>query len=126
MTYFSEKELACSCCGTYFFDEDILKILNRIRREFGPMPVTSGYRCPQHPIEAAKTRLGAHTTGKAVDIGVDRDRAYRLVETALGLGCPRSALISAARADLFTSIGTMSGHILQSGHISHTICCNPN
>lgn len=89
MSYFSEQELACQHCGEYKFDEGVLKILNAIRREYGPMPVTSGYRCPQHPIEAAKTRLGAHTTGKAVDIGVDRDRAYRLLEVALAHGCPR-------------------------------------
>ena len=89
MSYFSEQELACQHCGKYHFDADVLKILNSIRREFGPMPVTSGYRCIEHPIEASKSSPGAHTTGKAVDIGVSRGDAYKLLEVALGHGCPR-------------------------------------
>ena len=52
MNYFSEDELKCQHCGKYKFDEGVLKILNAIRREFGPMPVNSGYRCVDHPIEA--------------------------------------------------------------------------
>mgnify|MGYP001160067841 FL=1 len=89
MNYFSEDELRCQHSGEYIFDKDVLKILNAIRKEFGPMPVTSGYRCPEHPIEAAKERVGAHTTGKAVDIGVSRKDAYRLIHVALQHGCPR-------------------------------------
>lgn len=89
MNYFSEDELRCQHSGEYKFDSDVLKILNAIRKEFGPMPVTSGYRCREHPIEAAKERPGAHTTGKAVDIGVSRDDAYRLITVAVGHGCPR-------------------------------------
>ncbi len=91
--YFSVDELKCTHTGEYFFDDDVLKILNAIRAEFGPMIVTSGCRAPSHPIEAAKEAagrpLGAHCSGKAVDIGVSRDDAYRLIETALAHGCPR-------------------------------------
>lgn len=89
MNYFSEDELRCQHSGEYKFDADVLKILNAIRKEFGPMPVTSGYRCPEHPIEAKKQKPGAHTTGKAVDIGVSRANAYKLIEVALAHGCPR-------------------------------------
>lgn len=89
MSYFSEDELKCQHCGKYKFDEGVLKILNAIRREFGPMPVTSGYRCVDHPIEAKKQQPGAHCTGKAVDIGVSRGDAYKLIEVAMAHGCPR-------------------------------------
>ena len=70
VNYFSEDELRCQHSGEYKFDKTVLKILNAIRKEFGPMPVTSGYRCPEHPIEARKDRVGAHTTGKAVDLSL--------------------------------------------------------
>lgn len=89
VNYFSEDELKCQHCGKYKFDEGVLKILNAIRREFGPMPVNSGYRCVDHPIEAKKQQPGAHCTGKAVDIGVSRGDAYKLIEVALAHGCPR-------------------------------------
>ena len=89
MSYFSEDELKCQHCGKYKFDDGVLKILNAIRRKFGPMPVNSGYRCVDHPIEAKKQQPGAHCTGKAVDIGVSRGDAYKLIEVALAHGCPR-------------------------------------
>lgn len=95
MNYFSEDELRCKCgCEEYYFDEAVLDTLNSIRRDCGfPLPVSSGYRCPDHPIEAAKEAsgrpIGAHCTGKAVDIGVERERAHRLIESALAHGCPR-------------------------------------
>ena len=49
-------------------------------------PVTSGYRCPQHPIEARKSSPGAHSTGHAVDIRVRGKSAYRLLQGALSGG----------------------------------------
>lgn len=95
MSYFTEDELRCKCgCGVYYFDESVLDTLNAIRGACGfPFPVYSGYRCPDHPIEAAKEAsgrpIGAHCTGKAVDIGVEGERAHRLIQSALEHGCPR-------------------------------------
>ena len=88
--YFTREELACTHCGEYQFDDDFLELLDNIREECGfPLPVSSGYRCPNHPIEAAKRDPGAHTTGRAVDIAVSHGQAYRLVEVALECGVPR-------------------------------------
>ena len=91
MNYFSEDELRCKCgCEEYYFDEAVLDTLNSIRRDCGfPLPVTSGYRCLNHPIERHKGHIGAHTLGVAVDIGVSHERAHRLIESALAHGCPR-------------------------------------
>jgi len=91
MTYFSDDELRCQCgCGQLVFDDEVRSKLDALREAVGfALPVTSGYRCPEHPIEAAKSRLGAHTTGKAVDLGVDRERAHTVIQTALEHGCPR-------------------------------------
>lgn len=90
MNYFSEKELACQHCGENKFDPEFLELLNHIRVDCGfPLPVTSGYRCPQHPIEAAKKNPGAHSSGRAVDIAVSGNRAYKLLQVALSAGVPR-------------------------------------
>lgn len=91
MSYFTQDELRCQCgCGVYLFDEDALSILNSIRRDCGfPLPVSSGYRCVKHPIEAAKSKPGAHTTGKAVDLAVNRDQAHELLRVAFLHGVPR-------------------------------------
>ena len=61
-------------------DEDFMRQLDLLRDAFGPLVVTSGYRCPEHPLEVAKARPGAHATGKAVDIAVKREEAYRLLQ----------------------------------------------
>ena len=79
MNYFSEDELRCQCgCGVYFFDDDALSILNNIRSDCGfPLPVSSGYRCLEHPLEKHKAHIGAHSTGKAVDLAAVVDGQVR-------------------------------------------------
>ena len=90
MNYFTDQELACSCCGKNEFDSDFLRLLNHLRAECGfPFVVTSGYRCPLHPVEAKKKKRGAHTTGKAVDIAVYGERAQKLLHAALSVGIER-------------------------------------
>jgi len=51
-----------------------------------PFVVTSGYRCENHPIEARKSSPGAHTTGRALDLLVSGENAYRLLSGALRAG----------------------------------------
>ena len=59
-------------------------LLELIRAECDfPFIVTSAYRCTQHPVEAKKDNVGAHTTGKAVDIAVNGEKAYKLIQVAL-------------------------------------------
>tara|TARA_R110000851_G_scaffold23449_1_gene68615 strand:+ start:267 stop:626 length:360 start_codon:yes stop_codon:yes gene_type:complete len=88
--YFTKEELSCQHCGEYHFDADFLALLDLIREECNfPFIVTSAYRCAKHPIEARKTRLGEHTTGKAIDIAVDHDKALKLLEVALRRGIKR-------------------------------------
>jgi len=90
MSYFSFDELKCKHCGGLVFDEDFKRTLDNIRRDCGfPLPVSSGYRCPDHPIEIAKDEPGAHCSGKAVDIKVSGEKALKLVEVALRHGVKR-------------------------------------
>jgi uncharacterized protein YcbK (DUF882 family) len=68
-------------------DLDFLLSLQRLREELGfALPVTSGYRCEQHPAEMEKETTGAHPQGKAVDIRTYGMRAYLIIEKAMAIG----------------------------------------
>ena len=85
--YFTTDELKCQHCGEEGMDAGFMIKIETLREALGfPFPVTSGYRCPQHPIEARKKRSGAHSTGHAVDIGVRGKNAYSLLWGALSGG----------------------------------------
>ena len=62
--------------------------LEILRAEYGkPMPVRSGFRCPNHNMQASSTGpCGPHTTGKAVDIQVSGADAYHLLGLAIRHG----------------------------------------
>ncbi len=81
---FGPDEFRCQCgCLAVEMDPAFIAALQRIRDEFGPMKITSGYRCPQHPIEAKKHAPGAHSTGQAADISASGSRALHLLRVAL-------------------------------------------
>jgi uncharacterized protein YcbK (DUF882 family) len=94
--YFTRDEFECRCgCGTNLIDDDIITRLDVVRKRVGfAMTVTSGYRCPNYNKRVSTTgENGPHTTGRAADIRVSGDRAFRLVRTAFEEG--------------FTGIGVM-------------------
>jgi uncharacterized protein YcbK (DUF882 family) len=86
--YFTENEMRCQCgCGRVGMEKAFMEKLNYLRTIYDkPMVVSSGYRCPDHPIEARKPSPGAHATGKAADIAVDKADALRLVYLAIEFG----------------------------------------
>ena len=88
--YFTEDEFRCQCgCGQIKVDDELLKKLDALREVVNfPLQVSSGYRCPDHPIEARKKTPGAHSTGKAVDLLVSREKAYKVLYVALEFGFP--------------------------------------
>ena len=50
-------------------DPVMLDRLQHLRALYSqPVIINSGYRCPQHPLEASKPRVGGHAHGRAVDI----------------------------------------------------------
>jgi zinc D-Ala-D-Ala carboxypeptidase len=84
---FSAKEFACQHCGGDGITEDLVARLQAMRTEYGkPMRITSGYRCPQHPIEAKKAAPGAHSMGLAVDIGCEGAEAHKILALAVKHG----------------------------------------
>lgn len=72
-------------------DARMLQFLSDLENKIGyELIITSGYRGPDHPIEARKTRPGEHSTGLAVDVAViGGSSTYNLVADAIALGCER-------------------------------------
>lgn len=68
---FSKDEFTCKHTGICEMKPEFLDKIQKLRLAYGkPMPVTSGYRHPTHPLEAAKARPGVHSHGIAADIRV--------------------------------------------------------
>ena len=87
--FFSRQEFACRCgCNGNLQADDFIAKLDALRAEVGfPLPVSSGYRCPDHNARVSTTgRTGPHTTGRAVDLAVDRTRAHTVLAAALRAG----------------------------------------
>ena len=71
---------------------ELLEKLNEVRELYGkPITVTSSYRGPDHPIEAAKPNgPGVHSLGAAVDIAaVGGTETLELVRAAIAAGFER-------------------------------------
>ena len=88
MKYFTEDELKCSHCGYNMMKADFMDRVIELRRALDfPFVVTSAYRCPVHNSNVSSTgATGPHTTGRAIDIGVSRERAYELIKLAIMSG----------------------------------------
>ena len=85
-------------------DVKMLQFLNDLEIKLGEeLTITSGYRGPDHPIEAAKSKPGEHSTGLAVDVAaVGGTPVYTLVKAAIELGCKR---IGISRKSNFVHLG---------------------
>jgi len=106
--YFTSEEMKCSHTGLEKMDAKFMEMLTELRVAYAkPMRVTSAYRDATHPIEAKKTKPGAHATGKAADIAVERGEAYEVLKLALEIG--------------FTGIGVAQKG---SGRFLHLDICN--
>lgn len=87
--HFRIEEFACKCgCGQNLINQSFVAKLDDLREELGfPLPISSGYRCPDHNRKVSFTgEFGPHTTGKAADVKVDRLRAYELLAIAAARG----------------------------------------
>lgn len=84
---FSKAEFDCTHCGKNEMKPEFLSRLQALRIAYGkPMTITSGYRCPHHPIEAQKIAPGAHASGLACDVAVRGADAHALLRHAFQLG----------------------------------------
>lgn len=84
---FSESEFRCKHCGKVDMQPAFMDKLQRLRTAYGkPMIISSGYRCPKHPVEAKKSSPGAHASGQAADIAVQGNDAYQVLQLAMAAG----------------------------------------
>jgi uncharacterized protein YcbK (DUF882 family) len=85
---FRREEFTCRCgCDQNEMAPEFMDKLQALRSVYGkPMHITSGYRCPQHPVEKAKMQPGMHTTGFAADVGISGAEAVTLLRLALEAG----------------------------------------
>ena len=88
LRHFRLDEFNCQHTGKNEMKPEFLEKLDDLREACEmPFIITSGYRAPEHPIEARKTVAGTHAQGIACDIsarnGVERGR---IVKHAIELG----------------------------------------
>lgn len=86
--YFLKHDFACKHCGQNKTQDDFISKVDRLRETVGfPLVVTSGYRCPVHNAAVSRTgESGPHTSGRAVDLAVDRGKAFIVLKAALASG----------------------------------------
>jgi zinc D-Ala-D-Ala carboxypeptidase len=88
---FPKSEFDCKHSGLNEMKHEFMTALQAIRKEYGPMKITSGFRHHTHPVEVKKGHQnGEHTKGMCCDVacnnGADR---YRLITIALRHGVNR-------------------------------------
>ena len=85
---FSFAELACQETGECRMDPLTMDRLQLLRSQYGqPLIISSGYRSPEHKIEAAKpTGPGTHAKGRAIDVACAGVDAYEILTEALIVG----------------------------------------
>jgi len=83
--YFTRNEFTCKHCGREEMDFSFMAKLDLLRTMQGsPLVISSGWRCPEHNNIVSETGLeGPHTTGKAADILIAGEQAYRLIANAI-------------------------------------------
>ena len=73
---FSSSEMDCKCsntsCKTTLIDMSHMELLQAMRRVFGPMKITSGYRCKKHNAAVGGSKTSQHRLGTATDIQIKR------------------------------------------------------
>ena len=86
--HFSDKELACRCCGVAKMQPAFMEALERIRVEMNmPLNLSSAFRCAKHNAAVSSTGAhGPHTDhgegGQAVDIKISGASALLLMSVA--------------------------------------------
>lgn len=88
LLYFNKSEFDCSHTGKNEMKDGFLLRLDELRAFTGlPFKITSGYRDPSHPVEAAKETPGRHSEGIAADIAVVNGYQRGLiVKNAISMG----------------------------------------
>jgi len=103
---FTEEEFTCSHTGECHMDKQHMRKLQNLRTDCGfTFIITSGYRHPTHPVEAAKHKQGEHCYGKATDIALSGERVIILLAKAHKHGFTRFGIKQSGNGR-FVHLGT--------------------
>jgi len=81
---FNTDLFKCRHCGEGSIDQLLIARLELlVELSEVHIIITSGYRCPDHPMEAKKYVKGAHTKGLACDFQCSPEDEYKLLKTVL-------------------------------------------
>ena len=84
---FKLEEFACKHCGKNEINHKLIDKLQLLRDDLGfPLVISSGYICPEHPIEAKKSKPVTHAEGIAVDIAVSHEKALEVLYKGIAHG----------------------------------------
>lgn len=87
MTYFTDKELACKCCGVNGCKPEAVAMLNKLREIYGkPVILSSAYRCPSHNRKVGGASNSTHMAGYAFDIPCHGEQAYEILRAGILAG----------------------------------------
>lgn len=68
---FDRTEFECNCgCGQDTIDFELIKVLEKVREEFGPVYINSGNRCEEYNKQVGGSKRSQHLCGRAADIVV--------------------------------------------------------
>jgi len=96
MTYFTNKELSCPCCGMLFISDTFLSKLTEARILAGvPFAVNSACRCDAHNKEVGGSPTSSHLVSSthscvAMDIGVTSSaQRFKILAALIKVGFTR-------------------------------------
>jgi hypothetical protein len=86
--YFTREEFDCRCgCGRNEIPDSFIHDMDDLREACGfPLVVNSGWRCENHPKEAAKATPGEHNRAAADVRSHNSHQLYVIQEKAYALG----------------------------------------
>jgi zinc D-Ala-D-Ala carboxypeptidase len=104
---FSKAEFDCKETGENKMQPVYMQMIQALRADYGkPMRVTSGYRSPNHSIEARKsTTSGLHPRGLAGDYACDVNTCYEIVALAIKHGFNHIGISQRNGAPRFVHLG---------------------
>jgi uncharacterized protein YcbK (DUF882 family) len=108
---FSRAEFRCRHCGAEGIQPVLVQALQDLRDQIGRgIVVNSGYRCPAHPVEAAKAQgPGVHSRGIAADIRAPGLSLRALHDAALRIPAFAGGGIGVYPQGNFIHVDTRSG-----------------
>lgn len=85
--HFSKNELKCPHCDECDMDHDFMAMLEESRELYdAPIHLNSAYRCEQHNKDVGGVRNSAHCRGNAVDISINGENAFYLLDIVFTFG----------------------------------------